>query len=127
MRLPQLTAALLPERLDDASGRRRLLTEFGIEVGGGWARSLAVPGHRPDGPRRHRALRRHPPRRRPRVAQGLTAAHTTGTTATRTRRTIMTPSSSGLARGGRVGIHGGAIEEGLATRVSRTAPATLIQ
>jgi len=35
VRLPQLTAALLPERLDDASGRRRLLTEFGIEVGGG--------------------------------------------------------------------------------------------
>lgn len=35
VRLPQLTAALLPEGLDDGPARRRLLTEFGIEVGGG--------------------------------------------------------------------------------------------
>jgi len=35
VRLPQLTAALLPEGLDDAPGRRRLLVEFGVEVGGG--------------------------------------------------------------------------------------------
>ncbi len=35
VRLPQLTAALLPEGFDEGAGRRRLLTEFGIEVGGG--------------------------------------------------------------------------------------------
>ncbi|MDT8370132.1 MAG: alanine--glyoxylate aminotransferase family protein [Longimicrobiales bacterium] len=34
-RLPQLTAASLPEGLDEAPLRRRLLDEFGIEVGGG--------------------------------------------------------------------------------------------
>lgn len=35
VRLPQLTAALLPAGLDDAGTRRRLLAEYGIEVGGG--------------------------------------------------------------------------------------------
>ena len=35
VRLPQLTAALLPDGLDDAPARKRLLAEFGIEVGGG--------------------------------------------------------------------------------------------
>jgi alanine-glyoxylate transaminase/serine-glyoxylate transaminase/serine-pyruvate transaminase len=34
-RLPQLTAAALPGGADEASLRRRLLDEFGIEVGGG--------------------------------------------------------------------------------------------
>lgn len=34
-RLPQLTAARLPAGLDDAAGRRSLLTEYGIEVGAG--------------------------------------------------------------------------------------------
>jgi alanine-glyoxylate transaminase / serine-glyoxylate transaminase / serine-pyruvate transaminase len=34
-RLPQLTAAALPEGADEGSLRRRLLDEFGIEVGGG--------------------------------------------------------------------------------------------
>ena len=34
-RLPQLTAALLPSHLDDAGARKRLLAEYGIEVGGG--------------------------------------------------------------------------------------------
>ncbi|MFC5996649.1 pyridoxal-phosphate-dependent aminotransferase family protein [Pseudonocardia hispaniensis] len=34
-RLPQLTAATLPEGLDEAVLRKRLLTEYGIEVGGG--------------------------------------------------------------------------------------------
>src|SRR5262249_12738799 len=34
-RLPQLNAVRLPEGLDDAAGRKRLLNEFGIEVGGG--------------------------------------------------------------------------------------------
>jgi len=34
-RLPTLTAVLLPEGLDDSTARRRLLYEFGIEVGGG--------------------------------------------------------------------------------------------
>lgn len=34
-RLPQLTTAFLPDGLDDASARRRLLEEFRIEVGGG--------------------------------------------------------------------------------------------
>jgi len=34
-RLPQLTAAALPEGLDEAPLRRRLLEEHGIEVGGG--------------------------------------------------------------------------------------------
>jgi alanine-glyoxylate transaminase / serine-glyoxylate transaminase / serine-pyruvate transaminase len=34
-RLPQLTAALLPGHLDDAGARKRLLAEYGIEVGGG--------------------------------------------------------------------------------------------
>lgn len=34
-RLPQLTAARLPEGVNDAEGRRTLLAEFGIEVGGG--------------------------------------------------------------------------------------------
>lgn len=34
-RLPQLTAALLPEGADDAAGRKALREEFDIEVGGG--------------------------------------------------------------------------------------------
>lgn len=34
-RLPQLTSVLLPEHLDDASLRNRLLGEYGIEIGGG--------------------------------------------------------------------------------------------
>jgi alanine-glyoxylate transaminase / serine-glyoxylate transaminase / serine-pyruvate transaminase len=33
--LPQLNAVRIPEGVDDAVGRKRLLTEFGIEVGGG--------------------------------------------------------------------------------------------
>lgn len=33
--LPQLNAVRLPEGVDDVAGRKRLLTEFGIEVGGG--------------------------------------------------------------------------------------------
>lgn len=35
VRLPQLTAALLPEGVEEAPARRRLLDEYGIEVGGG--------------------------------------------------------------------------------------------
>ncbi len=35
VRLPQLTATILPDGLDDAVARKRLLTEYGIEVGGG--------------------------------------------------------------------------------------------
>jgi alanine-glyoxylate transaminase/serine-glyoxylate transaminase/serine-pyruvate transaminase len=34
-RLPQLNAVKIPAGVDDAAGRKRLLTEFGIEVGGG--------------------------------------------------------------------------------------------
>jgi alanine-glyoxylate transaminase/serine-glyoxylate transaminase/serine-pyruvate transaminase len=34
-RLPQLNAVKLPAGVDDAAGRKRLLAEFGIEVGGG--------------------------------------------------------------------------------------------
>lgn len=34
-RLPELTTALLPEGLEDAETRRRLLDDYGIEVGGG--------------------------------------------------------------------------------------------
>lgn len=34
-RLPQLTTVLIPEGVDDAGVRRRLLDEFGIEIGGG--------------------------------------------------------------------------------------------
>ncbi|WP_353644860.1 alanine--glyoxylate aminotransferase family protein [Mesorhizobium sp. WSM2239] len=34
-RLPQLNTVWVPEGLDDASARRRLLDEFGIEIGGG--------------------------------------------------------------------------------------------
>lgn len=34
-RLPQLTMALLPEGLEDGPTRKRLLAEYGIEVGGG--------------------------------------------------------------------------------------------
>lgn len=34
-RLPQLTAARLPVGVDDATGRRALLADFGIEIGGG--------------------------------------------------------------------------------------------
>ena len=34
-RLPQLTATMLPSHLDDAGARKRLLAEYGIEVGGG--------------------------------------------------------------------------------------------
>jgi alanine-glyoxylate transaminase/serine-glyoxylate transaminase/serine-pyruvate transaminase len=33
--LPQLNAVRLPAGVDDVAGRKRLLTEFGIEVGGG--------------------------------------------------------------------------------------------
>jgi alanine-glyoxylate transaminase/serine-glyoxylate transaminase/serine-pyruvate transaminase len=33
--LPQLNAVRIPDGVDDAAGRKRLLTEFGIEVGGG--------------------------------------------------------------------------------------------
>jgi alanine-glyoxylate transaminase/serine-glyoxylate transaminase/serine-pyruvate transaminase len=33
--LPQLHAVRLPDGVDEAAGRKRLLTEFGIEVGGG--------------------------------------------------------------------------------------------
>jgi alanine-glyoxylate transaminase/serine-glyoxylate transaminase/serine-pyruvate transaminase len=33
--LPQLNAVRLPDGVDDAAGRKRLLSEFGIEVGGG--------------------------------------------------------------------------------------------
>jgi alanine-glyoxylate transaminase/serine-glyoxylate transaminase/serine-pyruvate transaminase len=33
--LPQLNAVRLPDGVDDIAGRKRLLTEFGIEVGGG--------------------------------------------------------------------------------------------
>ena len=33
--LPQLNAVNLPGGVDEAAGRKRLLTEFGIEVGGG--------------------------------------------------------------------------------------------
>jgi alanine-glyoxylate transaminase/serine-glyoxylate transaminase/serine-pyruvate transaminase len=33
--LPQLNAVRIPEGVDDIAGRKRLLTEFGIEVGGG--------------------------------------------------------------------------------------------
>jgi alanine-glyoxylate transaminase/serine-glyoxylate transaminase/serine-pyruvate transaminase len=34
-RLPQLTAARLPEGVVDAAARKALLEDFGIEVGGG--------------------------------------------------------------------------------------------
>jgi alanine-glyoxylate transaminase/serine-glyoxylate transaminase/serine-pyruvate transaminase len=34
-RLPQLTTAWLPDHVDDAATRRRLLDDYGIEVGGG--------------------------------------------------------------------------------------------
>lgn len=34
-RLPQLNAVLIPDGVDDVAGRKRLLTEFGIEIGGG--------------------------------------------------------------------------------------------
>ena len=33
--LPQLNAVRIPDGVDDGAGRKRLLTEFGIEVGGG--------------------------------------------------------------------------------------------
>lgn len=33
--LPQLNAVRIPDGVDDAAGRKRLLTEFGIEIGGG--------------------------------------------------------------------------------------------
>jgi alanine-glyoxylate transaminase / serine-glyoxylate transaminase / serine-pyruvate transaminase len=33
--LPQLNAVRIPDGVDDAAGRKRLLNEFGIEVGGG--------------------------------------------------------------------------------------------
>lgn len=35
VRLPQLTTALLPDGVEEAPARRRLLAEYGIEVGGG--------------------------------------------------------------------------------------------
>jgi alanine-glyoxylate transaminase/serine-glyoxylate transaminase/serine-pyruvate transaminase len=34
-RLPQLNAVRIPEAVDDVAGRKRLLSEFGIEIGGG--------------------------------------------------------------------------------------------
>jgi alanine-glyoxylate transaminase/serine-glyoxylate transaminase/serine-pyruvate transaminase len=34
-RLPNLNAVRIPERLDDATVRRRLLDEYNIEIGGG--------------------------------------------------------------------------------------------
>jgi alanine-glyoxylate transaminase/serine-glyoxylate transaminase/serine-pyruvate transaminase len=34
-RLPQLNAVRIPDGLDDVACRKRLLTEFGIEIGGG--------------------------------------------------------------------------------------------
>jgi len=34
-RLPQLTCVLIPERIDDLTVRRRLLKDWGIEIGGG--------------------------------------------------------------------------------------------
>jgi alanine-glyoxylate transaminase/serine-glyoxylate transaminase/serine-pyruvate transaminase len=34
-RLPELTTVRVPPGIDDAGVRRRLLTEFGIEIGGG--------------------------------------------------------------------------------------------
>jgi alanine-glyoxylate transaminase/serine-glyoxylate transaminase/serine-pyruvate transaminase len=34
-RLPQLTSTWVPEGLDEAAARKQLLTEYGIEVGGG--------------------------------------------------------------------------------------------
>jgi alanine-glyoxylate transaminase / serine-glyoxylate transaminase / serine-pyruvate transaminase len=34
-RLPQLTCVMIPEGIDDLTVRRRLLTEWGIEIGGG--------------------------------------------------------------------------------------------
>jgi alanine-glyoxylate transaminase/serine-glyoxylate transaminase/serine-pyruvate transaminase len=33
--LPQLNAVRIPDGVDDLAGRKRLLTEFGIEIGGG--------------------------------------------------------------------------------------------
>ena len=33
--MPQLNAVRIPDGVDDGAGRKRLLTEFGIEVGGG--------------------------------------------------------------------------------------------
>lgn len=34
-RLPQLNAVKIPEGIDDVAGRKRMLSEFGIEIGGG--------------------------------------------------------------------------------------------
>jgi alanine-glyoxylate transaminase/serine-glyoxylate transaminase/serine-pyruvate transaminase len=34
-RLPELTTVRVPDGLDEAAARRRLLTDFGIEIGGG--------------------------------------------------------------------------------------------
>jgi alanine-glyoxylate transaminase/serine-glyoxylate transaminase/serine-pyruvate transaminase len=34
-RLPQLNAVLIPAGVDDAACRKRMLSEFGIEIGGG--------------------------------------------------------------------------------------------
>jgi len=34
-RLPQLNSVWIPEGIDDAAGRGRLLNEFGVEIGGG--------------------------------------------------------------------------------------------
>jgi alanine-glyoxylate transaminase/serine-glyoxylate transaminase/serine-pyruvate transaminase len=55
-RLPQLNAVLIPEGVDDAEGRRLLLRDFGIEVGGGlgafkgrvWRIGLMGHNSRPD-------------------------------------------------------------------------------
>jgi alanine-glyoxylate transaminase/serine-glyoxylate transaminase/serine-pyruvate transaminase len=55
-RLPQLNAIWIPEGLDDKAGRKRLLEDFGIEVGGGlgdfagkvWRVGLMGHGARPE-------------------------------------------------------------------------------
>ena len=55
-RLPQLNALWIPEGLDDKTGRKRLLEEHGIEVGGGlgdfagkvWRVGLMGHGARPE-------------------------------------------------------------------------------
>ena len=56
--LHTLNCISIPAGADDAAVRRRLLEEYGIEIGAGLGadgrQSLA---HRPDGPRRHRAQR----------------------------------------------------------------------
>lgn len=59
-RLPQLNAVYVPEGVDDAAVRRRLLDEHGLEIGGGlgdlagkaWRIGLMGEGARPDAVRR---------------------------------------------------------------------------